>query len=123
MIRREVLLNGVEILNIYKAEIDHYINWHSPYLIWTIISIIAAIGFLVLLMYWLDDEPIVGVFAGLAFIAPIMLMTQLSEPIYETHYDVIISDEVSLVEFNEKYEVIEIRGKIYEVRERNDFSE
>lgn len=116
-------MNGVEILNTYEVEIDHYINWHSPYLIWTIISIIAAIVFLVWLLYWLDGDPIVGVFAGFAFIAPLMLALQLSEPIYETHYDVIISDEVSMVEFNEKYEVIEVKGKIYEVKERNDFSE
>lgn len=116
-------MSGVEILNIYEVEADHYINWHSPYLVWTIVSIIAAIGFLACLLYWLDDDPIVGVFAGFAFIAPIILMTKLSEPIYETHYDVIISNEVSMIEFNEKYEVIEVKGKIYEVRERNDFSE
>ena len=33
-------------------------------------------------------------------------------------YNVIISDEVSLTEFNEKYEIIEQNGKIYTVRER-----
>lgn len=116
-------MSGVEILNTYEAQIDTYINWHSPYLIWTIISLIAAIGFLILILYWLDGEPIAGVFAGFAFIVPIMLATYLSEPVYETHYDVVISDEVSLTEFNERYEIIETRGKIYEVRERNDFSE
>lgn len=116
-------MNGVEILNIYEAEIDRCVNWQSPYLIWIFISLVAGVLFLGVLLYWFDGEPICGIFAGFALVIPIILATKVVEPIYETHYDVIISDEVSLTEFNEKYEIIETRGKIYEVRERNDFSE
>ena len=38
---------------------------------------------------------------------------------YETHYKVIISDEVSMNDFLEEYEIIDQEGKIYTVRERN----
>lgn len=38
---------------------------------------------------------------------------------YETHYKVIISDEVSMNEFSEKYEIIDQDGKIYTIRERD----
>jgi hypothetical protein len=42
---------------------------------------------------------------------------------HETHYKVIISDEVSMNEFLERYEIIEQEGKIYTVRERSEESE
>lgn len=39
---------------------------------------------------------------------------------YETHYKVLISDEVSMNEFLEEYEIIDQEGKIYTVKERTD---
>lgn len=36
---------------------------------------------------------------------------------YETHYKVLISDEVSMNEFLEQYEIIDQEGKIFTVRE------
>ena len=48
----------------------------------------------------------------------ISMGTNLGEPIeYETHYKVTISDEVSMNEFLERYEIIDRDGKIYTVRE------
>jgi hypothetical protein len=38
---------------------------------------------------------------------------------YETHYKVTISDEVSMNDFLERYEIIDQEGKIYTVRERD----
>lgn len=38
---------------------------------------------------------------------------------YETHYKVIISDEVSMNDFLERYEIVDQEGKIYTVRERD----
>lgn len=42
---------------------------------------------------------------------------------YETHYKITISDEVSMTEFYEHYEVIEQDGKIFTVREVDDNEE
>lgn len=39
---------------------------------------------------------------------------------YETQYKVTISDEVSMNDFLDKYEIVSQEGKIYTVRERND---
>ena len=39
---------------------------------------------------------------------------------YETQYKVTISDEVSMNDFLEKYEIIETEGKIYTVREKGE---
>ena len=40
--------------------------------------------------------------------------------VYETHYKVLISDEVSMNEFLEEYEIIDQEGKIYTVKEKED---
>ena len=57
------------------------------------------------------------VIAGLIGLVP----ASDAEPIeYETQYKVVISDEVSMNEFLERYEIIEQEGKIYTVRERNE---
>lgn len=37
---------------------------------------------------------------------------------YKTQYKVTILDDVSLNEFNERYEIIDQEGKIYTVREK-----
>lgn len=37
---------------------------------------------------------------------------------YETHYQVTVDNSVSMNEFQNKYEIIEVEGKIYTVRER-----
>jgi hypothetical protein len=43
-----------------------------------------------------------------------------TEPSDIKQYKVTISDSVSMVEFNEKYDVIEVEGKIYTIREKED---
>ena len=37
---------------------------------------------------------------------------------YETHYQVTVDDSVSMNEFQNKYEIIKVEGKIYTVKER-----
>ena len=42
----------------------------------------------------------------------------IPEKKYETRYQVTVDDSVSMNEFQNKYEIIEVEGKIYTVRER-----
>nr|DAH21743.1 MAG TPA: YtxH-like protein [Caudoviricetes sp.] len=42
----------------------------------------------------------------------------IPEKKYETRYQVTVDDSVSMNEFQSKYEIIEVEGKIYTVRER-----
>lgn len=56
---------------------------------------------------------IVAIAVGLSFGFAIGKTTE-----YETRYKVTISDEVSMNEFLEHYEIIDQEGKIYTVRER-----
>lgn len=55
-----------------------------------------------------------------AYIIAIPAAQEGGEPTaYETQYKVTISDEVSINEFLERYEIIDQEGKIYTVRERD----
>lgn len=45
------------------------------------------------------------------------------EPYTTIQYEVTISDEVSFTEFNKKYEIIEQRGDIYVIQEREKANE
>jgi hypothetical protein len=72
---------------------------------WTIIPYLFFIGILM------------GFFGGFA------LGNAAKTPIaYETQYKVTISDEVSMTEFYEHYEVIDQDGKIFTVREKTNES-
>lgn len=42
----------------------------------------------------------------------------IPEKKYETRYQVITDDSVSINQFQNKYEIIEVEGKIYTVKER-----
>lgn len=42
----------------------------------------------------------------------------IPEEKYETRYQVTVDDSVSMNEFQNKYEIIEVEGKIYTVKER-----
>ena len=48
----------------------------------------------------------------------IVCVCLIPEDKYETHYQVTIDDSVGMNKFQDKYEIIEVEGKIYTVRER-----
>lgn len=62
----------------------------------------------------------VGIISGMAggvLVGCILLSTPI---VYETQHKVTTSEEVSLIEFYEHYEVIDQDGKIFTVRERTN---
>lgn len=60
---------------------------------------------------------ITGCLAGIAFFFIVSGFFR-SPKKYETHYQVTISDSVLMNEFLEKYEILNINGKIYTVKEK-----
>ena len=65
--------------------------------------------------------------AGTALIFSIILLCLSIACIYQsffkektTYYQVIIDDSVSMVEFNEKYDIVNIEGKIYTIKEKEN---
>lgn len=111
-------MTGVEILATQEVVTTYAFNW-SVYLI-----AIALITSLMTLMSCLNDgfnfcSVVVGLAVGVVFgiILGLAPATTFTPSEYETRYKVIISDEVSMNEFLNKYEIIDQEGKIYTVRE------
>lgn len=109
-------MNGVIILNSYES----LTNFGSILLMsilcaWSLAA--AIVELFALLKYGCDSwkEFAILVVCVVLFIVCGCL---IPEDKYETHYQVTVDDSVSMNEFQSKYEIIEVEGKIYTVRER-----
>ena len=120
--RRNLTMTGVEILNTEIA----YVSEFNSTLFWVCLIAGLAVGFI-----WAGfdggcfdiAEALFGAFAlGLAGLFVGCLLTLASgkttDEIDYIKHDVIISDEVNFNEFTEQYEIIEQKGKIYTVKEK-----
>ena len=121
-------MDGVTILNTITENVSNTAGFLVVILIFSIMAIILSFiaiieasnkfsefnGFVIVFI-------ITGI-AGISFfiVSILELNTAPQEP--QTLYEVTISDEVSFKDFTSKYEIIEQRGEIYIVkeRERND---
>ena len=116
-------MNGVDILAIEEVAVEFAFNWAVFWIIVVGAGIVGAlygvyqdsgIGegwrfILVITVGFIIIGAVCGIFAGGIFGR---IPTK-----YEPQYKVTISDEVTMTEFLEKYEIIETEGKIYTVRE------
>ena len=117
-------MNGVNILNSFEVVVESIFSWKS---FWIGLLIGAGIGLICAIIFGAQEEdwrafgfgcacfiPAIGILVALlagAVIAP-------KPSIYETHYEVSITEDVNMVEFMDTYEIIETRGSIYTVREK-----
>lgn len=117
-------MTGVEILNETQVVVESAFNWIA---FWIAGIIVFGILITVSIIISITEGPdllgwiaviFVGILLGLIFGA---LCGRLCETPtkYETHYQVIIDDSVSMTEFLDKYEIINTEGKILTVRERD----
>ena len=109
-------MNGVTILNSYES-----LTNFGSILLMNILCVwflaVAIVALFALLKYGYDSwkEFAILVICVVLFIVCGCL---IPEDEYETHYQVTIDNSVSMNEFQNKYEIIEVEGKIYTVRER-----
>ena len=116
-------MTGVEILTSNEVAIKYAFNWTA---FWITGSLILGLFTIMGVSLWINAGtdwciiPIlftIGLFSGIVF--GFIIGDDTSEAIeYTTEYKVAISDEVSMNEFYEHYEVIEQDGKIFTVREK-----
>ena len=115
-------MNGVEILSTKQVAIAWEYNWTA---FWIAFAIIFFITVLVGIIQSIDSgdwsyliaSAVIGIIVGALLAAMIGDITET--PIkYTNQHKVTISDEVSMNEFTEKYDIISQEGRIYTVRER-----
>ena len=114
-------MEGIEILNTFVEEGGGFSEGILAIVVGiiSIAGIISAIDFS--MNYRYDDV------ACATFIFSIILLFLSIVGIYQsffkedtTYYQVIIDDSVSMVEFNEKYDIVEVEGKIYTIKEKEN---
>ena len=121
-------MTGVEILNqtnVYKVD-------GEPLLFWIAIGLGFIIGLIFMITQWAEygfDMDgflmlIAFTFIG-AFVGCIAFACSLddTDELNYVKYQVTISDEVSLNEFMDKYEILDQEGKIYTVKEKENNNE
>lgn len=104
-------MSGVTILNVKDAflpTIYEHQNIIMP------ILIILAVASLVGILLFVKHEIVPYIFLGACILSVLFIvMFACAQPI---RYDVILDNSVSYNEFIEKYDVIEVNGKIYTVK-------
>lgn len=116
-------MSGVEILASNEVAVEYAFNWIA---FWVTGCIVLGICIGLGVALYMSDEFYAGVII-FAIVVGLMLGSLFGflagdlnhSPIkYVTQYKVTVSDEVSMNDFYEKYEVMSQDGKIYTVRER-----
>lgn len=116
-------MTGVEILAMEEVVVDCVFNWTAGLgALGIVFGFFILIGVIISVVFsdWSNVKIgvilglILGMFSGTIFGIGKQIPTE-----YETQYKVVISDEVSMSEFTEKYKIIEQEGRIYTVVERD----
>ena len=109
-------MGGVTILNSY----EYLTNFGSVF----VMSVLCAwffVGAVIVLLSLLNDgcDSWKGpVFLIICVILTIVCGCLIPKNKYETHYQVTVDNSVSMNEFQNKYEIIKVEGKIYTIKER-----
>lgn len=115
-------MTGVEILARQEVATAFAFSWEN---FWIIMGMAIGVGLIFGILVSAAEDcwwnlavvipvAVIGVILGLIVGFGAGVPTE-----YETEYKVIISDEVPMNEFTERYEIVDKEGKIYTVRERD----
>lgn len=118
-------MTGVEILTSAQIATDYIFNWNG---FWTIMGVGLGLGLIMGIiailtadLEWTALPNIIFVSIVLGSICGVGCGIGTSTPTsYETQYKVTISDEVTMSDFYEHYEIINQEGKIFTVREKTN---
>ena len=117
-------MTGVEILHSSEVFISGGFSGETFMITFAMCVVIgfilgATLAFTTLEETFVIYGSIIGAIFGLLLGALVSGIRSTPE-VYETHYKVSISDEVSINEFLEEYEIIDQEGKIYIVKEKEN---
>lgn len=117
-------MSGVEILHSSEVFVSGGFSGEAfliTFSVWVVIGFIlgATLALATLEETFVIYGPIIGAIFGL-LLGALVSGVRSTPAEYETHYKVLISDEVSMNEFLEEYEIIDQEGKIYTVKEKEN---
>jgi hypothetical protein len=118
-------MQGIEFLTSTQVATEWAFNWT---VFWWVLGVIFGVCLIISIYYVVSDQCEWGIIPLLSFLGimigslvGILFGKSDAEPIaYETHYKVTISEEVSLKDFYECYDVVEQDGKIFTIREKDN---
>jgi hypothetical protein len=116
-------MTGVDILAMEEVAVEFAFNWTWFWVVFAAFTLIGLIGSCCMFISgshtWFIIPCMTMLFAlvGATLGCGVMELEKIPTK-YKPQYKVTISDEVSMTEFLEKYEIIETEGKIYTVREK-----
>lgn len=118
-------MTGIEILATQEIVTKFAFNWDAFWITFSVIlGMFVLLGIFISLSSYDQSNLICVIAAGVAigmFIGAVVGGEVLRTPVtYKTQYKVTISDEVSMNDFLERYEIVDQEGKIYTVRERDE---
>ena len=115
-------MDGVTILNIITENVSNTVGLVVALIFSIVVIILSFIAIIVVSDKFSEFDGFIipfivtEIFGILFVIVSILELNTPQEP--QTLYEVTISDEVSFKDFTSKYEIIEQRGEIYIVKER-----
>lgn len=116
------MMKGVEILN--KVAITEMPVWVEKSLTFGIVTILVTIIGMLIISYmteWYigDNICMIGVICLLAFTVGIVVVGDRNQvQTGKYRYEVILSEDVSITDIYEKYEVVEQRGEIWVLEDK-----
>lgn len=112
-------MNGVMILATEQVASEHAFNWLAFAIGFVIVVIFSlSLGLAYDLLYDAAIYIVSGIFG---IVGGVLVGFIFGIPIeYETQYKVTVTNDVSMTEFYERYEVVEQDGLIFTVREKTD---
>ena len=114
------MMNGIEVLNeSYIVKGSEYACANELLIIFLIFAVLFFIGIIFgLVAFKRITEIIAYIITILSLVSIIGLCVYSEQPSDIKQYQVTISDDVSMVEFNEKYDAIDVEGKIWTIVEK-----
>ena len=122
-------MTGVEILAMEEVATAFEFGWFGFWIIFGFCSIVGAIWSIINTLTgeyeWviIPFTIVIAMLMGVVFGGLLGMQTNGEPTAYETQYKVTVSDEVPMNEFLKRYEIIDQEGKVYTIRERDDYVE
>ena len=113
------MLDGITLLDTGTKIVSYTWGWSWGGFIAAIFAILLIVAFILCIIDGTGEEIFlaVGIFIGML---SLFIFAHAKPAKTINTYSVIIDDSVSMTEFYDKYEVLDIQGKIFTITERED---